>query len=184
MLEYSVNGGATWYDILAGNGSTIPANPDRFLQGGYTSTISTAYGNPIGGRQAWSGGLVDWQEVIVDLTDLAGESVMLRWRLGTDSSVSNVGWWVDDVSVLQGSAVQRGRWPAVYGRFRGRRLVALVCGDALTLRSYREPTAAPLGAALLLRRAARRGGMGLWGYGAMGLWGGDRSSGWVGVPLT
>ena len=103
VLEYSVNAGTSWYDILAGDGGTIPANPDRFLQGGYTSTISTSYGNPLGGRQAWSGASAEWEEVIVDLTDFAGEMVLLRWRIGCDSSVSDVGWWVDDVSVLQGS---------------------------------------------------------------------------------
>jgi len=108
VLEYSVNGGTTWFDILAGDGGTIPANPDRFLQGGYTSTISTSYQNPIGGRQAWSGGPLAWEEVIVDLTDFAGEMVVLRWRLGCDSSVSDVGWWVDDVSVLQGSPCDGG----------------------------------------------------------------------------
>lgn len=103
VLEYSTNGGTTWYDILAGNGGSIPANPDRFVDGGYTSTISTSYQNPIGGRQAWSGSATTWAEVIVDLTDFAGEMVLLRWRLGCDSSVSDVGWWVDDVTVLQGS---------------------------------------------------------------------------------
>jgi|GEM_PF-895890 len=103
VLEYSVDAGASWVDILAGDGGTIPANPDRFAQGGYTSTISTSYGNPLGGRQAWSGAALTWGEVIVDLTDFAGEMVILRWRLGCDSSVSDVGWWVDDVSVLQGT---------------------------------------------------------------------------------
>jgi hypothetical protein len=103
VLEYSVDAGTSWYDILAGTGGTIPANPDRFLQGGYTSTISSSYQNPLGGRQAWSGAATSWAEVIVDLTDFAGEMVLLRWRLGCDSSVSDVGWWVDDVSVLQGS---------------------------------------------------------------------------------
>lgn len=102
VLEYSVNDGSTWYDILAGNGSTIPANPDRFLQGGYASTLNGS-SNPLGGRQAWSGAGTTWSEVIVDLTDFAGEMVLLRWRLGCDGSVSDVGWWVDDVTVLQGS---------------------------------------------------------------------------------
>jgi hypothetical protein len=108
VLEYSTDGGATWYDILAGNGGGIPANPDRILQGGYTSTLSTSFGNPIGGRQAWSGAATTWAEVIVDLTDFSGELVLFRWRLGCDSSVSDVGWWVDDVTVLQGSPCDGG----------------------------------------------------------------------------
>lgn len=102
VLEYSVDAGTSWHDILAGDGGMIPANPDRFLQGGYTGALNSS-GNPLGGRQAWSGAALTWGEVIVDLTDFAGEMVLLRWRLGCDSSVSDVGWWVDDVSVLQGS---------------------------------------------------------------------------------
>jgi hypothetical protein len=102
VLEYSVNAGASWYDILAGDGGAIPANPDRFLQGGYTGALNSS-GNPLGGRQAWTGAATTWAEVVVDLTDFAGQMVLLRWRLGCDSSVSDVGWWVDDVSVLQGS---------------------------------------------------------------------------------
>lgn len=102
VLEYSVNGGASWFDILAGNGGSIPANTMRFIQGSYSLTLNSS-SNPIGGRQAWSGASSGWEQVIVDLADFAGQSVLFRWRLGCDSSVSDIGWWVDDVNVLQGS---------------------------------------------------------------------------------
>lgn len=102
VLEYSVNEGATWFDILASNGGSIPANAGRIVQGGYTMTLSSG-SNPIGGRQAWSGASGGWEQVVVDLGDFAGQSVRFRWRLGCDGSVSDVGWWVDDVKVFQGS---------------------------------------------------------------------------------
>ena len=36
---------------------------------------------------------------IVDVSGYAGQNVQFRYRLGTDSSVGDVGWDVDDVSV-------------------------------------------------------------------------------------
>ncbi|RMF75591.1 MAG: hypothetical protein D6738_03460 [Acidobacteria bacterium] len=93
VLEYSENGGP-WVD----------AGP-LITQGGYTSTISTSYSSPIGGREAWSGDNGGWQEVRVDLSSLAGSDVRLRWRFATDSSVSDVGWRIDDVTLESTSYV-------------------------------------------------------------------------------
>ena len=87
VLEYSSNG-SPWSDA----GSMIQV-------GGYTSTISTSYSSPIGGRAAWSGSL-GWRDVEVDLSSLAGSDVAFRWRFATDSSVSDEGWYVDDVEIV------------------------------------------------------------------------------------
>lgn len=87
VLEYRADGGA-WQD----------AGP-LITQGAYTSTISTSYDSPLGGREAWSGDNGGWQLVTVDLSSLAGSTVELRWRFATDSSVSDQGWWIDDVTV-------------------------------------------------------------------------------------
>ncbi|QTD52063.1 pre-peptidase C-terminal domain-containing protein [Sulfidibacter corallicola] len=103
VLEYSTDDGANWFDILAGNGGSVPANGDRITQNGYNSTISTSYSSPIGGRSAWSGNSSGFQEVTVDLSDMGGTSLLLRWRLACDTSVSANGWWVDDVTVSAAS---------------------------------------------------------------------------------
>ena len=61
VLEYSSDGGTTWFDILAGDGGGIPANPDRFLSNGYNGNLNSS-ANPLGGRAAWfgnSGGFVE-----------------------------------------------------------------------------------------------------------------------------
>jgi hypothetical protein len=100
VLEYSTDGGATWFDILAGNGGAVPANPGRFLANGYNSVLSTGFSNPLPGRNAWSGDNGAWQKVQVDLADFAGTSVNFRWRFGCDSSVSDEGWYVDDVRIF------------------------------------------------------------------------------------
>jgi hypothetical protein len=85
VIEISTDGGATWTDL----GSKI-------TQGGYNSTLSSSYSNPLGGRQAWSG-TADWNQVKVDLSAYKGMSVQVRFRIGTDSSVAGTGWWIDDV---------------------------------------------------------------------------------------
>jgi hypothetical protein len=99
VLEYSTDGGATWFDILAGNGGSVPANANRFIGGGYDGVLSTDYGNPLGGRSAWTiyGG--DFITTTVDLGDMAGQSVRFRWRLGCDSSFAYDGWYIDDIAI-------------------------------------------------------------------------------------
>jgi hypothetical protein len=110
VLEWSLDG-TTWYDILAGNGGTIPANAGRFVQGGYVGALSSSYSNPLGGRQAWSGDNLTFGNVIVDLSDFSGTSIRFRWRMGTDSGVSDAGWWVDDVVLSVGTACSQGALP-------------------------------------------------------------------------
>ncbi|MFC1851858.1 hypothetical protein ACFL27_16830 [candidate division CSSED10-310 bacterium] len=99
VLEYSVDG-VNWYDILASDGTRIPANPDRFIMNGYNDTLATGFENPLPGRDAWSGASMGYLKTMVNLSDFAGSSVYFRWRMGCDSSVSDVGWAVDDVQVM------------------------------------------------------------------------------------
>jgi hypothetical protein len=99
VLEYSTNAGTTWFDILDGDGGTVPANANRFLLNGYTGVISSSFSSPIGGREAWEGNLGPWQEVQVDMSDFAGNTILLRWRMACDSSVSATGWWIDDIDL-------------------------------------------------------------------------------------
>ncbi len=97
----SADGGATWQDILAGSGA-IPANADRFLDNGYDATLFSFSGNPIGGRAAWTGDNGgSFLLTSVDLDDFRGETLLLRFRAASDSSVSGVGWWIDDVTIFE-----------------------------------------------------------------------------------
>ena len=102
VLEYSTDSGATWQDILDGDGSRVPANPDRFIQNGYTGTISTQFSSPIGGRMAFEGNSGGFLTTVVDLTDFVDESLLVRFRMACDISVSSVGWWVDNVLITSG----------------------------------------------------------------------------------
>ena len=90
-LEISTGGGA-WADIVSAGG--------LFVTGGYNGTLSTSYQNPLGGRAVWTGTSSTFMTTTVDLpVGAPGRSVRLRWRYGTDSSLSATGWHVDTVSL-------------------------------------------------------------------------------------
>ena len=88
VIEISTDGGATWSDL----GPYITAN-------GYTGVLSAAYENPLGGRMAWTGNVIAWTEVTIDLNSFAGQNANIRWRLGCDSSLGADGWYIDDVRI-------------------------------------------------------------------------------------
>ncbi len=99
VLEFSTDGGTTWFDILDGDGAAISPNSGRFLQGAYPDSLNTSATNPLSGRPAWNGDNSLFEQVQVDLADFAGTNVRFRWRLGCDGSISVQGWWVDDVRI-------------------------------------------------------------------------------------
>ncbi|HSO35835.1 MAG TPA: M36 family metallopeptidase [Labilithrix sp.] len=93
VIEISSDGGKTWADI-----STL-------VDPGYTQSIYTpnppspADDNPLSGRMAYAGLLATWTPVTLDLgTQLAGKTVKVRFRLGSDGGTSDVGWDVDDLA--------------------------------------------------------------------------------------
>ncbi len=92
VLEISVNGGA-YQDILAAGGS--------FVTGGYNATISVNFMSPIAGRMAWSGNSGGFITTTVNLPASAnGQSIQLKWRMASDSSIAATGVWVDSISGL------------------------------------------------------------------------------------
>src|SRR4029077_769838 len=90
VLELSTDGGNTFQDIVAAGGS--------FLLGGYNRTISTDRGSPIAGRPAWSGNSQGFITTVVNLPPIQTEG-RLRWRMASDTMVSNEGWRVDTVNI-------------------------------------------------------------------------------------
>ncbi len=89
VVEVSTNNGTTWSDIGAAN----------WVSNGYNATISTGFSSPIAGRQAFSGTLSTYVQSVADLTPYAGQTIRLRFRAATDTSVSGGGWTIDDVRV-------------------------------------------------------------------------------------
>ena len=94
IVEASVNGGSSWTQLPDTAMLTLP----------YDGPVSTGFSNPIAGQDAWCGDPRDWTLHEVDLDAYAGQTVRLRFRLATDSSVNREGWYVDDVRVITPSA--------------------------------------------------------------------------------
>jgi uncharacterized repeat protein (TIGR01451 family) len=93
VLEIKIGSGS-FTDILTAGGS--------FVSGGYNNTLSTTRGNPLGGRQAWSGNSGGFIATVVNLpAAAAGQNVQLRWRSGTDNTTSSAGWYLDSIGVSE-----------------------------------------------------------------------------------
>jgi Zn-dependent metalloprotease len=89
LIDYSINGGTNWTDASS------------LFDGGldYTGTISTFWGNPNGGSDAFIGDSHGYVSSRYDLTPLAGEDVRFRWRVSSDGFISDLGWVIDDVRI-------------------------------------------------------------------------------------
>jgi len=88
VVEYSTNSGSSWSD----------AGP-LFTENGYNGTISSSYGNPLGGRSAFTAESHGYTASRLNLNSLAGQNVRFRFRIGTDSSLNARGWFIDDVGI-------------------------------------------------------------------------------------
>lgn len=96
--EASYDGGVLEIRIGAGAFTDFVTAGGSFITGGYNSTISTSFNNPLGGRQAWSGNSNGFIDTALQLPPAAlGQPTTLKWRLGTDTSVGSTGWYIDSI---------------------------------------------------------------------------------------
>ena len=91
VIEVSTDGGMNWNDV------------DMYVDPGYDGVITDLAGNPLSDRDAYSGTSPSWpgfNNVSLDFgTQLAGESILVRFRIGTDQAVGDFGWELDNFSV-------------------------------------------------------------------------------------
>ncbi len=91
VIEISDDGGDTWRD--ASELGTVP----------YAGVITNESGNALGNRMAFGGqsaGYPAMQPVSIDLgASLAGKTVEVRFRVGTDAAVGAAGWDIDDIEL-------------------------------------------------------------------------------------
>jgi len=79
LVQASNNGGASWDDL-----------GKHMFKNGYNSTI-----NGSDGDQAFSGNSGGFIETRIDLREYDGDSLLIRFVMSTDGSVSDVGWFID-----------------------------------------------------------------------------------------
>jgi hypothetical protein len=92
VIEVSTDAGATWRDVT-----------ELGITTGYGPALRTMTGNALAGRPAFSGSSPSFparSPLTLDFgTQLAGQTVHLRFRIGTDAGVGASGWNIDDVEV-------------------------------------------------------------------------------------
>jgi MYXO-CTERM domain-containing protein len=90
VIEVSRDGGVTWEDIGA------------YGDPGYNGVIFSSGGNALNSRSGFVDTNATWpasEPVTIDLgTSLAGETVRIRFRIGTDSGSGAYGWSLDNLS--------------------------------------------------------------------------------------
>ncbi len=94
ILEVSTNNGLSWRQI---GGS--PHDNRVLVTDPYDGIVDSAHDNPLGGNPAWCGDPQDWINSVVRIDEFAGDRVRFRFRLGTDKSIGDEGWYIDDVLV-------------------------------------------------------------------------------------
>jgi len=90
VIELSTDGGSTWSDA----GGLIVDGAS------YGGTISTTDSNPLGGRSAFVSDSYGYTATRLDLSSLSGQNVRFRFRIGTDSTGDDYGWFIDDARIF------------------------------------------------------------------------------------
>jgi hypothetical protein len=87
VVEYSINGGVSWLDAVT------------LIDGGLLPDTVLPVSNPLSGRFAFTMPGFGYQKTRLNLSTLTGQSVRLRFRVGTDGVIGATGWMVDDVMI-------------------------------------------------------------------------------------
>jgi hypothetical protein len=91
VLDYALDYSNNWVDAK----SLFSAGQN------YVGKLAIGLSNPIEGRDAFAGDSHGFVESRYDLTSFAGKYIRFRWQMGTNTSDSILGWYLDDVRVYR-----------------------------------------------------------------------------------
>lgn len=89
VLEIRVKGSSIWNDASS-----------LFIHGGYNQQIQTNPASNISDRKAFSGKSNGWLKSVLSLETYKGKEVELRFRFVSDGAQDGVGWYIDDVELV------------------------------------------------------------------------------------
>ena len=89
VVEYSTNGGSTWNDAAP-----------LFIKNGYNAQMATS--TTLTGRRAFTGTNSVFSPSLLNLTSLGNTAVSFRFRMETDNGTGGEGWFVDDITRING----------------------------------------------------------------------------------
>jgi hypothetical protein len=101
-VQVSTNGGTTWV--------RVPVNYP-----GYVSNTSDGCGLPAGNY--FNGDNNSYAQYSGSLAAWANQDIMIRWVLSSDTAVTDLGWWVDDIAITNvevPSSCEGGASPLVF----------------------------------------------------------------------
>jgi extracellular elastinolytic metalloproteinase len=73
---------------------------DKIVRGSYRGEVSRNGSAALQGINSFWGNSNGFREIIVDMSDYAGQNVFIRWRFISDTSERGRGWWVDNIELL------------------------------------------------------------------------------------
>jgi len=97
-----------WYNIESGYDGgnlkiSINGNPFQIVvpENGYDDVLSSSWGNPLGGEEAFTGNSNGWKEATFDFTNILsnGDEVVFSFDFGSDESIANNGWFIDNFTL-------------------------------------------------------------------------------------
>ena len=103
-LESGYDGGVLEISSAVARGPTSWRRAAALSAAAIIPPLAVRTSNPLAGRPAWSGSSSGFITTTVNLPPAAsGQTIQLRWRCGSDSSNSGIGWYVDTISVTSTS---------------------------------------------------------------------------------
>lgn len=91
VVEYSTNNGINWVD--AGGLMSVGYK--------YNGKIYNGAGNPLAGRNAFTGDSFGYAATQLNLGALAGKNVRFRFRIGSDEAAAFLGWFIDNIQIYR-----------------------------------------------------------------------------------
>jgi uncharacterized repeat protein (TIGR01451 family) len=89
IVQVSDDGGLSW---------NTPG-PEKIVRGEYTGKVPFAL-FAIPRLKAWHGKSDGWVQTVVDLSEYTGKDVLVRFRFASDGNTSGVGWFIDDIELV------------------------------------------------------------------------------------
>ena len=102
FTQYNTEAGwdGGFVEVSTDNSTWIRLADDDLVRGGYRGTAAPEATATLLGAGSFWGRSAGYDEIMVDLSQYAGQEVYLRWRMISDANTSGRGWWVDNIEIL------------------------------------------------------------------------------------
>ncbi len=96
FVQISTDNGSSWLDLHT-----------DFLLNGYDGILINSSNPEIAGKYAFTGNSGGYQQSIINLQDYSDQFVKIRFVFGSDSAVSEDGWFIDGITIYSSTLAQK-----------------------------------------------------------------------------